>query len=91
VTARCRFIVTGQVQGVGYRWFVARHASALGLGGYARNLGDGSVEIGVVGEPEQLALLEVQLRRGPEFAKVARVDKADISDEVPLAKVFEIR
>ena len=44
-----RFLVSGVVQGVGFRWFVARHARALGLGGYARNLPDGRVEVVAAG------------------------------------------
>ena len=41
---RLRIEVEGTVQGVGFRWFVARHARSLGLSGYARNLPDGRVE-----------------------------------------------
>jgi acylphosphatase len=44
-----KFLVSGMVQGVGYRWFVARHARSLGLSGYARNLPDGRVEVVVQG------------------------------------------
>ena len=43
-----RYVVKGRVQGVGYRYFVLRQADGLGIGGFARNLSDGSVE--VVGE-----------------------------------------
>lgn len=54
-----RFLVSGMVQGVGFRWFVARHARALGLGGYARNLPDGRVEVVASGAGmEALAQLE---------------------------------
>ena len=44
-----RFQVFGAVQGVGFRWFAARHARSLGLTGYARNLPNGSVEVMVDG------------------------------------------
>ena len=60
-----RFLVSGVVQGVGFRWFVARHARALGLGGYAQNLPDGRVEVVASGgEPTALTRLEELLRCG---------------------------
>lgn len=86
-----RFRVVGRVQGVGFRWFVARHATSLGLIGYARNLPDGSVEVVASGGSEAIGRLELMLTRGPEFAQVESVDKAEISLEVQLPKSFDIR
>ena len=83
--------IRGAVQGVGYRWFVARHASALDLTGFARNLPDGTVEVVAVGSPPGLDQLEEALKRGPEFARVAGVEKEEISLEVNYYKTFEIR
>jgi acylphosphatase len=68
-----KFLVSGMVQGVGYRWFVARHARSLGLSGYARNLPDGRVEVVVQGPEGALPDLEQLLRDGPPNAKVDRV------------------
>ena len=67
-----RFLVSGMVQGVGFRWFVARHARALGLAGYARNLPDGRVEVVATGgdAADALARLEELLRAGPAHAQV---------------------
>ena len=70
-----RFQVFGMVQGVGFRWFVARHARAIGLTGYARNLPDGSVEVVVDGNEESLVELERLLRTGPAHASVERVER----------------
>ena len=72
---RLRIIVKGVVQGVGFRSFIRRHATALGLTGYVRNLPDGeSVEI-VVGGPEDSVNELIKLaRRGPPAAVVDNVE-----------------
>lgn len=75
-----RYVVTGRVQGVGYRYFVLREAERLGLAGFARNLPDGGVEVVAEGPEEALGELEARLRRGPSFASVAAVDRAPIAD-----------
>lgn len=73
---RVHIIAVGLVQGVGYRWFVARHAERLGLSGYARNRWDGTVEIEAEGERSFIEELIRQLRVGPRSARVAdlRID-----------------
>jgi acylphosphatase len=87
-----RFLVGGQVQGVGYRWFVARHARGLGLAGYARNLGDGRVEVVASGEESALHELEQLLRRGPANAQVSGVEREDQVHEPHLpTRSFDIR
>ena len=87
-----RFFVAGQVQGVGYRWFVARHARDLGLAGYARNLADGRVEVVTRGDEASLARLEQILRRGPANAHVTGVESVDQGNDpqVP-TRSFDIR
>jgi acylphosphatase len=88
----CRFLVSGVVQGVGFRWFVARHARALGLAGYARNLGDGRVEVVVSGnDPTAMARLEGLLRTGPAHAQVERVERYDEVNEAVPPRSFDIR
>jgi acylphosphatase len=87
-----RFLVSGQVQGVGFRWFVARHARALGLGGYARNLPDGRVEVVAGGgRDEALARLEELLRAGPAHAMVERLEREDDVNEPVSVRSFDIR
>jgi len=71
-TAR-RVLVTGSVQGVGFRWFVQAQAEELGVAGWVRNLSDGSVEAWLEGEPRALDALLARLRRGPPMASVAAV------------------
>jgi acylphosphatase len=86
-----RFVVSGVVQGVGFRWFVARHARALGLGGYARNLPDGRVEVVTGGGGDALARLEELLRAGPAHARVDRLERQDGLDEPVSERSFDIR
>jgi acylphosphatase len=85
-----RFLVSGLVQGVGFRWFVARHARSLGLAGYARNLPDGRVEVVVSGPDEALPALEQLLRAGPANAQVERVERLPEPTPVQVGKSFDI-
>lgn len=68
-----KYIVVGLVQGVGFRWFVMRRGKSLGLTGWVRNLGDGSVEVWAEGVDDNLDLLESLLRDGPPGAMVREV------------------
>ena len=87
-----RYAIRGKVQGVGFRWFVARHATRLRVMGYARNLNDGSVEVvAVAPDGATLAEFESLIGRGPEFAVVEFVDKAEISVDSNSHKTFDIR
>lgn len=88
-----RFVVAGLVQGVGFRWFVARHARGLGLAGYARNLPDGRVEVVATGHDHAaMARLEELLRAGPAHARVASVERHDEIDDPQLPmRSFDIR
>ena len=85
-----RFVVSGLVQGVGFRWFVARHARSLGLTGYARNLPNGRVEVVVDGPEEALAELERLLRAGPANAQVEQVERSPAPTTVPVGKSFDV-
>jgi acylphosphatase len=66
-------IAEGLVQGVGYRWYAARRAEALGLRGFVRNLYDGTVEIEAVGDRSVLEELIGHLRVGPRSARVTNL------------------
>jgi acylphosphatase len=76
----CRYVVTGRVQGVGYRYFVLRQADALGVSGFARNLPDGSVEVRGEGTADALADFEARLREGPAFAEVTNVEREAVAE-----------
>ena len=68
--------VHGRVQGVGYRDSCTQRARELGVSGWVRNRLDGSVEVLMVGAPEQLAALRDWLHRGPPLARVDEVQLA---------------
>ena len=86
-----RFVVSGMVQGVGYRAFVRRSARVLGLTGYAENLADGSVLVLAKGAAESLLELERALARGPSYARVTDVAATDIEASEVAVGGFEIR
>jgi acylphosphatase len=73
-----RYLVQGHVQGVGYRYFVLRQASELGVTGFARNRADGCVEVVAEGDERALVDLESRLREGPAFAEVTGVEREAI-------------
>jgi len=73
-TVRAKIRVYGVVQGVGYRYFVYRTATALGLAGYVKNLPDGSVEVVAQGEKGLVNALIDDLKIGPRHAHVERID-----------------
>lgn len=68
------------MQGVGFRFFVQQKAAMLGVSGWARNLGDGRVEVYAVGTKEQLNDLAAALHVGPGLSEVRGVTE---SEDVP--------
>ena len=86
-------IVTGRVQGVGYRQWMCNEALALGLTGWVRNRADGSVEAVVDGAGEPLRLMIERAHRGPPAAKVAAVAVSESTDleSTDLFSSFECR
>ena len=75
-----RFLVSGRVQGVGFRYFVQEAALVEGISGWVRNLPSGAVEVLAEGDVEALERLSRQLARGPALA---RVENVDVTDETP--------
>jgi acylphosphatase len=75
------YSVRGQVQGVGFRYFVEQSATALGVRGWVRNVDDGSVEVYAVGTPAQLSELAGLLWKGPRWAVVRGVEEAEAALE----------
>jgi acylphosphatase len=69
-----RYIVSGRVQGVGFRWFTRTAAGREGIHGWVRNLADGRVEISAEGDVGAIERFERDIREGPRGARVADVD-----------------
>jgi acylphosphatase len=72
-----RLRIHGRVQGVGYRWSLARQAQILGVTGWVRNRSDGSVEAMIAGSQTQLAQVIEWAHEGPSAAQVRRVEIED--------------
>jgi acylphosphatase len=71
--ARLEAVIRGRVQGVGFRYFVLRHATRLGLGGWVANLPDGGVQCVAEGPKAALEELASALTAGPPGAHIADV------------------
>jgi acylphosphatase len=79
--------IRGRVQGVGFRYWARRTATARGLEGWVRNRRDGSVEAVFAGEEQAVADMIKLCRRGPDAARVATVDEQPAGpDELNLRK-----
>ncbi len=82
--------IHGQVQGVGFRWFVRSSATRLGLTGWVTNAPEGTVRLVAEGRPANLDKLTALLCQGPSGAVVERVDDARLPASDAFHR-FEIR
>jgi len=73
-TVRVHVLVSGRVQGVGFRAFVCRQAEQLGLSGWVRNMVDGGVEAEAQGPKEGVDGFLRDVERGPTLSHVEHVD-----------------
>lgn len=88
---RCfRFLVSGRVHGVGFRYFTFRVAREQGLTGFVRNLRDGRVEVVASGDMVALEFLRKALGQGPPAAGVDRVEGMPCSED-EASDSFEIK
>jgi acylphosphatase len=84
-----RVTVQGRVQGVGFRYAVARAALSRGAAGWVRNRPDGAVEAVFEGEPDAVESLVRLCREGPRGAQVRKVD---VEEQAPEGlATFEMR
>jgi acylphosphatase len=85
-----RYVISGRVQGVGFRYFTEELAQREGVSGFVRNLPDGRVEAVVEGDVEAVGRVEVALWNGP---RGSRVDDIEIEETTPSGRLtgFRIR
>jgi acylphosphatase len=72
-----RFVISGRVQGVGFRYFAQSWANQLGICGYVKNLWSGNVEVYAVGDPVPMEEFKRQLAEGPRMARVKNFEEMD--------------
>ena len=89
MAASYRFVVSGQVQGVGFRYTALAQAQRLGLSGWVGNRADGAVEGLAGGAPDKLDAFRAWLTRGPPAARVASVEWTESGE--PAGAGFAIR
>lgn len=70
-------IISGMVQGVGYRQWLRRRALAAGLTGWARNRADGTVEAVLSGPAETVEMVVAEAMRGPSDARVDNIERRE--------------
>ena len=82
-----RIKISGQVQGVGFRWNAAHQAKKFGINGFARNAPDGSLYIEAEGSEDQLGKFVEWCKRGPRSAMVESLN----FDSLPPANYRDFR
>ena len=85
-----RYLISGRVQGVGFRVFAESAAQREGVHGWVRNLPDRRVEVVCQGEADAIERFERAIRQGPPGARVDRVDTDSTSLTIPETG-FDIR
>ena len=77
-------LVSGRVQGIGFRWATLERARSRGVAGWVRNRPEGDVEAAFEGAPDAVDALVAWVRRGPSGA---RVDDVTVEVEAPRGEV----
>lgn len=72
-----KYLISGRVQGVGYRFFAERVANQLGICGYVKNCWDGDVEVYAIGDEASLEEFKRHLAEGPRAGRVTAVEESD--------------
>lgn len=75
-----RWIISGRVQGVGYRYYAKKTATRFNIVGTVQNLSDGTVEIYARGTDETLSIFYSELLNGPSFAAVSNIEMYEVDN-----------
>ena len=70
-----KFLISGQVQGVGYRYFAQRSSAKHQVRGYVKNLEDGRVEVLAEGTPRAVESFRNDLTAGPTYSRVGQIEE----------------
>ena len=73
-----KFLIRGDVQGVGYRFFAQRAAARHQVVGYVKNLDDGRVEVLAEGPAQQVEAFKHELLTGPRFSTVDHIEEINL-------------
>ena len=84
-----RYLISGQVQGVAFRYYTVREAERLGISGTVKNLASGDVEVLAQGDEGKITQFESFLHIGPRSARVERVER-EVFDQVEMFRGFDI-
>ena len=85
-----RLVVSGRVQGVGFRWFVREAARQHRLAGWVRNRPDGSVELEASGDDGAFRQFVEEIREGPPGARVDEIRELSSNQTEMLPQPFTI-
>lgn len=85
-----KYIVSGRVQGVGFRYNVSHIAKELGLNGWVRNKSNGTVEIRIEGSRSKLEMFKQKIQEGSRFSQVENIEEEELY-HLGGYKSFEIR
>jgi len=77
MTVARKYLISGRVQGVGFRYFAEHTANRFGIRGYVKNLWDGRVEVYAIGDEVSLEEFKRQLAEGPRSARVTGFEEFD--------------
>lgn len=89
IVPRYNILVKGEVQGVGFRYFVQLTAKDLGLTGWVKNLDNGNVQMEIQNTTCDIGTIVEKLKNGNRFSKVKEIEY-EIVQEIPNEKSFKI-
>ncbi|KAF8846565.1 Acylphosphatase [Acephala macrosclerotiorum] len=90
MTKRISFLVHGEVQGVGFRYYTRKKAASYGLTGWVRNTANKKVEGEAQGEDDVLSKFMKDVNKGPTHSHVVKVEKKEL-DVIDGETEFEVR